>query len=254
MRISTLFFFLLVLIAGSYSSACVGASVTVYFYNPETNINNFSILKTSFDSYLSTQGDYQFQPFDTQENFEKSLNKKGNIYLLSSWHFNVLQQKFPLQISLIGTFKGNATQKKILSAKKDIVDFSMLKNATIAGAGSENYIRSVLQQIDPTKYKELSDTIKILKVPKDIDALMAVGFGMADAAIAAESSLKTLESLNANQYKQLHSLGGSEKSYLLVAATFDKPGKNETKVLEILFNMAGQKNLNLLGLDGWIWK
>lgn len=254
MRISTLLFSLLLFITGSYCPACFGSGVTIYFYNPETNINNFAVLKTSFDSYLSTQGNYQFQPFDKQENFEQSINKKGNVYLLSSWHLNALQQRFPLQVVLIGTFKGNTAQKKILSAKKDIADFSMLKNTTLAGAGSEEYIRSVLQQIEPAKYKEISDTVKILKVPKDIDALMAVGFGMADAAIAAESSLKTLETLNLNQYKQLHSLGASEKSYLLVAATLEKPRKDETKVLEILFNMAGQKNLNLLGLDGWIWK
>lgn len=254
MRIFTQFFFLLSFIAGCYSPSCLGGGVTVYFYNPETNINNFASLKTAFDSYLSTQGDYQFQPFDKQENFENSIQKKGNIYLLSSWHLNALQQKFPLKIALIGTFKGNSTQKKILSAKKDIADFFMLKNTTIAGAGSEDYIRNVLQQVDPEKYKELSETIKILKVPKDIDALMAVGFGMADAAIASESSLKILESLNANQYKQLHTLGSSEKSYLLVAATLEKPGKDEAKALEILFNMTGQKNLNLLGLDGWKWK
>lgn len=254
MRISTLFFSLLLFITGSYWSACLGAGVTIYFYNPETNINNFAILKTSFDNYLTAQGNYQFQPFDNQENFEKSLAKKGNIYLLSSWHLNALQQKYPLQIALIGTFKGNVTQKKILSAKKEITDFSMLKNTTIAGAGSAEYIRNVLAQINAAKYKEISDTIKILKVPKDIDALMAVGFGMEDAAIAAESSLTTLETLNANQYNQLHSLGVSDKSYLLVAATLEKPRKDEAEVLEILFNMAGQKNLNLLGLDGWIWK
>lgn len=254
MRIIRLYFFLLFCITGGYSAACYGAGVTVYFYNPETNINNFTSLKTEFDSYFSTRGNYQLQPFNEQEIFEKSLGKKGSIYLLSNWHFNVLQQKFPLQIALLGTLKGNPVQKKILSATKEIVDFSMLKNATIAGAGSEQYIRSVLQQINPERYKELSATLKILKVPKDIDALMSVGFGMADAAIAAESNLKTLESLNVNQYKQLHSLGESENSYLLVAATFGKPDKEETKVLEILFNMTGQNNLNLLGLDGWIWK
>ena len=254
MRIFTLFLLLLALMTSSYSSSCLGAGVTVYFYNPETNINNFASLKTAFDSYLSTQGNYQFQPFDKQENLENSIQKKGCIYLLSSWHLNALQQKFPLKIALIGTFKGNSTQKKILSAKKDTADFSMLKNATIAGAGSEDYIRSVLQQIDSAKYKELAETIKILKVPKDIDALMSVGFGVADAAIASEGSLKTLESLNANLSKQLHSLGGSEKSYLLVAATFEKPSKDEAKALDVLYKMSGQKDLNLLGLDGWIWK
>lgn len=250
-----LFFAFLFLMTGS----CFGASVTIYFYNPETNIDNFATLKTAFDGYLANQGEYQFQPFDNKENFEEVLNKKGNIYLLSSWHLAILQQqKIPLQVALIGSFKGDTMQRKILCAKKEIMDFSMLKNTTIAGAGNVAYIRNVLQQIDAKKYKELAENIKILTVPKDIDALMAVGFGMATAAISAESSLKKLEVINPNQYKQLHNLGASEKSYLLVAATLDKPGKDEIKILEVLYNMsatdASQKNLNLLGLDGWKWK
>lgn len=257
-RIFTLLFSVFLFITGSYCPACFGAGVTIYFYNPETNIDNFATLKTAFDGYLSKQAEYQFQPFDNKENFEESLNKKGNIYLLSSWHLDILQQqKIPLQVALIGSFKGNTTQRKILSAKHEIMDFSMLKNTTIAGAGSEAYIRNVLQQIDAKKYKELADNIKILAVPKDIDALMAVGFGMATAAISAESGLKRLETFNPNQYKQLHNLGYSEKSYLLVAATLGKPGKNELKALEVLYNMsateASQKNLNLLGLDEWKW-
>ena len=253
MRICKLIVPLFLLVMNCISSVCFGADVTVYFYNPETNINNFALLKSSFDSYLSVYGDYQFQPFDSQDKIEQNI-RKGSIYLLSSWHLNALQQKFPLKIALVGTFKGNSTQKKILSVKKEMNDFSMLKNATISGAGSEEYNRSILQQIEPEKYKELADSIKILKVPKDIDALMAVGFGVADAAIAAENNLKILESLNSNQHKKLHSLGSSEQSYLLVAATLDKPDKNEMKVLNILFGMSGKKDLNLLGLDGWIWK
>lgn len=258
-RIFTLFFTLFLVLAGSYCPACFGTGVTIFFYNPETNIDNFATLKTEFESYLSNQGNYQFQPFDDKKNFEETLNKKGNIYLLSSWHFDALQQqKIPLQIALIGTFKGNSTQRKTLSAKKDIIDFSMLKNATIAGAGSEFYIRSILQQIGGEKYQELADKIKIQTVPKDIDALLAVGFGVANAAISAESSLKKLETINPNLYKQLHNLGYSEKSYLLVAATLEKPGKDEAKLLEILYNMSAketsQKSLNFLGLDGWNWK
>jgi hypothetical protein len=257
-RIFTLCFAFFLVMTSSYCPACFGTGVTIYFYNPETNIDNFATLKTEFDSYLSTQGSYQFQPFDNKESFEASLNKKG-IYLLSSWHFDALQQqKIPLQIVLIGTFNGNKMQKKVLSAKKDIGDFSMLKNTTIAGAGTETYIRSVLQQVDATQYKELADSIKILTVPKDIDALMAVGFGMANAAVCAESSLKKLETINPNQYKQLHTLGSSKENYLLVAATLENPGKDLSKLVDILDNMSrketGKKNLNLLGLDGLLRK
>lgn len=256
--IFTLFFTLFLYFAGGCWVICSAAGVTIYFYNPETSIDNFVTLKTAFDSYLSTQGSYNFQPFDNQATFESAIKqqKKGNIYLLSSWHLDELQkQKIPLEIVLMGTSKGNSVQSKILSAKKEITDFNMLKSTTVAGAGSEEYIRNVLQKI--TKQK-LPDNIKILSVPKDIDALMAVGFGVAAAAISAETSFTKLATINPNQHQQLHILGASEKSYFLVAATLEKPGKDEAQVLEILYKMAekeaGQKSLNLLGLDGWKWK
>jgi hypothetical protein len=252
-----LFTVFLLTISSIHCPACA-AGLTVYFYTPENNTENLALLKTAFDRYLSEQGNYQFQPFDNQKNFEDTLNKKDCIYLLSSWHLNALQQKLPLQVVLLGTFNGSTVQKKMLSTKQDITDFSMLKNAIIAGAGNELYIRNLLQQMDGVKYKEIENTIKILVVPKDLDALGAVGFGMANAAISAESSLKKLEIANPNLHKQLHQIGITEKSLLLVAATLNKPSKDEIALLKILYNMTGTeaslKYLKLLGLDGWQWK
>ncbi len=256
-RISALFFLLLIFIVGSDWTAHSSAGAVVYFYNPETNINNFASLKTAFDTYFSTQGSYQFQPFDNPDNFEETLKqKKGNLYLLSSWHLNALRQKkIPLEIVLVATSKGNTTQSKVLSVKREITDITMLKDSTIAGSGSESYIRSVLLQIFGAKNKALLDRIKVLMVPKDMDALLSVSYGMAAAAISAESSLNKLSIVNPNQFQQLHTLGISEKSYFLIAATLEKPNQDEMQLIEIVRKMAdteaGEKNLNLLGLDGW---
>ena len=130
----------------------------------------------------------------------------------------------------------------------------MLKNTVVAGAGSEEYIQSVLKQILGKEQESLLKDIKILIVPKDIDAIMAVGFGMATAAISAESSLDKLAMINPNQFRELHGLGFSEKDYLLVAATLKKPEQQEAQLLEVLRKMsedAGEENLKLLGIDGW---
>jgi len=156
---------------------------------------------------------------------------------------------------LVGTSKGNTTQRKVLSAKKDIVNFAMLKNTVVAAAGSDEYVHSVLKQILGKEQEALLKDIKILIVPKDIDAVMAVGFGMATAAISAESGLDKLAMMNPNQFKELHSLGFSEKDYLLIAATLKKPDQQETQLLEVLRKMseedAGEANLKMLGIDGW---
>lgn len=255
-RIFSIFFIFFVFITGGYWSAYSNVRPIIYFYNTETNINNFATLKMAFDIYLVNHGGYYFQPFDLRENFEAVIQKKGDIYLLSSWHLKALQQKkVPLEIALIGTSKGNTKQRKVLSAKKDIIDVAMLKNTVVAGAGSEEYIQSVLKQILGKEHEALLKDIKILIVPKDIDAVMAVGFGMATAAISAESGLDKLAMMNPNQFRELHSLGFSEKDYLLIAATLKKPDQQEAQLLEVLRKMSeteeGEANLKLLGIDGW---
>lgn len=255
-RIFSIFFIFSVFITGGYWSAYSNERPIIYFYNTETNINNFATLKMAFDIYLVNHGGYYFQPFDLRENFESVIQKKGDIYLLSSWHLKALQRKkVPLEIALIGTSKGNTTQRKVLSAKREITDVSMLKNTVVAGAGSEEYIQSVLKQILGKEHEALLKDIKILIVPKDIDAVMTVGFGMATAAISAESGLNKLEMVNPNQFRELHSLGFSEKDYLLIAATLKKPDQQEAQLLEVLQKMseeeAGEANLKLLGIDGW---
>ncbi|MDP1771291.1 MAG: hypothetical protein Q8L15_03340 [Methylobacter sp.] len=252
-----IFFIFSVFIAGGDWSAHSDVRPTYYFYNTETNINNFASLKMGFDIYLVNHGGYFLQPFDLRENFEAVIHeKKGDIYLLSSWHLKELQRKkVPLEIALVGTSKGNTTQRKVLSAKKDIVNFAMLKNTVVAAAGSDEYVHSVLKQILGKEQEALLKDIKILIVPKDIDAVMAVGFGMATAAISAESGLDKLAMMNPNQFKELHSLGFSEKDYLLIAATLKKPDQQETQLLEVLRKMseeeAGEANLKMLGIDGW---
>jgi len=246
----------LIFIIESYCPAYSEEKVFIYFYNPETNINNFATLKTSFDLYLTEQKGYYFQPFDDRDNFEKVVKQeKDNIYLLSSWHLKALQkQNIPLEIMLIATSKGNTLQRKVLSAKKGI-NLEMLKNTVVAGAGSEQYIHSVLLQILGEQQENLLKEIKILTVPKDIDAVMTVSFGMATAAVSAESSLDKLAVINPNQFQQLHSLGFSEKNYLLVAAILKKSELRKNQIFNILGKMAespeGEKSLKLLGIDGW---
>lgn len=256
-RFWPVFFIFSIFVTAGYWSAHSEVRSTYYFYNTETNINNFATLKMGFDIYLVNHGGYLLQPFDLRENFEKVIHeKKGDVYLLSSWHLKELQQKkVPLEIALVGTSKGNTMQRKVLSAKKDIVDFAMLKNTVVAAAGSEEYVHSILKQILGKGQEALLKDIKILIVPKDIDAVMAVGFGMATAAISAESGLDKLATMSPNQFKELHSLGYSEKDYLLIAATLKKPDQQEIQLLEVLRKMseedAGVANLKVLGIDGW---
>lgn len=228
---------------------------TVFFYNPESSVDNFAALKAEFDDYLSAQGAYSFQPFSERGAFETMLaDKAQGVYLLSSWHYTQLNAKTPLEARLVGVAKGELQQRKILSSK-DLGSVSALPGATIAGAGSEDYLRSQLQQMLGAEYAVLLPKIKLLSVPKDLDALMAVGFGVATAAISSESSLAKLAVINPKQHAQLKTLASGEKSFFLIAAVAKPQQGAEMPLLKVIETMqqqpAGGKNLKMLGLDGW---
>lgn len=251
---------MLLLIGGPISYAepeanAVLDSDTLYFYNSEANINNYASLKIAFDTYLSKLGAFRFQPFSNKDIFEKTLlEKQDGGFLLSSWHYRILQKKVSLTPVLVGVSHGKSTQRKVLSAKKQISEVELLKGGKIASAANEAYTRTLLSQILGEKSEEILAQVKLILVPKEIDALMAVGFGMADAALTTEDSLEDLSRINQKQYSMLNRLGASEKEFLTLAVVPKKTTTN-TALLEILEGMGqapeGESRLRMLGLDGW---
>ncbi|MGR3218374.1 MAG: hypothetical protein ACUZ8H_00970, partial [Candidatus Anammoxibacter sp.] len=169
---------------------------TAYFYNPESNVDNFASLKSVMDLYLKKSGNCRFQPFIDKEIFEKQF--KGNqdaLAVLSSWHYNCLKKETNIKPILVGVIDGKSTQKKVLSSKKSINNIKMLEGARIASAGSEEYTGNLLKQMFGKENEKLVDSFQLLVVPKDIDALISVGFGLADAALTTENSLDMLSSI-----------------------------------------------------------
>ncbi len=228
---------------------------TIYFYNPETNINNFASLKISFDTYLSKFGNYQFQPFNEKGAFESSFSEGGqSVYLLSSWHYQLLSSKLALQPVLVGVYNGRSTQKKILAVRQDIADISELSGKTVACSGSKQYTENLLGEMLGEEGRDVLKTIKLILVPKDIDALMAVSFGMASAALSSERSFENLEKINKKQYQLLKPLSTSRPHFLTLVA-LPSSSNADAEVLDVLekmgINPEGETRLRMLGLDGW---
>ncbi|MBC8549138.1 MAG: PhnD/SsuA/transferrin family substrate-binding protein [Candidatus Brocadiales bacterium] len=230
----------------------------IYFYNPETNINNFASLKTEFDKYLSSYGSFQFQPFSDRKSFEKFIvGRSDGVFLISSWHFSQLKRKFPIDMEarLVGVSKGKTTYQKILTTKNNIINIDLLKGKVVASSGNEDYTRNILIQMQGAGERDIVNSMKILTVPKDIDALMAVGFGMADSALTTERSLTKLAAINPNQYKFLRQLAKSQEILLPIVAVPKQSDENIKLLLTIIEKMEtvldGQKRLKMLGVDGW---
>lgn len=227
------------------------AEQKIYFFNQEANINNFASLKMEFDTYLGSLGGYQLKPFNDRKIFEGSVSgNKDGILLLSSWHYEKLKKKLSLKPVLVGVFNGKSTQRKVLCVRKD---FGNPKSGTmkIASAGSKEYTSNILDEILGAHGNELT----VMPVPKDIDALMAVGYGMATAALTSENSLSNLEKINPKQYSQLKQLGKSSEMFLMIAATPADAELENKPLMTVLMKMGasaeGESKLRMLGLQGF---
>ncbi|MBV6340032.1 PhnD/SsuA/transferrin family substrate-binding protein [Candidatus Magnetobacterium casense] len=232
----------------------------IYFYSPELNVDSFSSLKGAFDNYLSRFGDYQFQPFKDKETFERHVNAQtvgqqgqknnDNIFLVSSWYYLMIKDSAKVRPVMVGLSNGRAVQKLVLVASKKVGSLNKLQGGKLAASGTQEHNRNVLRQILGNK-KDISDTVSILTVPKDIDALMSLGFGLVDYAVTTDNSLEKLSAINQELYKTITTLLQSSDIMLPVILI---PNKSDSDtLLTVLEKMGkepeGAKILKMLGLD-----
>jgi hypothetical protein len=230
-----LFAFIFTVVPGGTQTS---SSYTAYFYSAETNINNFSSLKTEFDAYLSTRGKYLFQPFSQKDTFEENVKSlRDGVLLLSSWHCKMLKDRLPMKPILVGLLNHRPAQTRLLSVKKNDAKMESLRNGSIASAGSEEYTRALLLSMLGEKNRDLVDSTKILIVPKDIDALLAVSFGMAKGALTTESSVSKLKAINPKQYGLLAQVAVSDGILLPVVAVRGNIDASMTRFLSVIEEM-----------------
>ena len=228
--------------------------VTIYFYSSETNINNYKALKMEFDSYLSKAGSYEFQPFSDIDTFERQIRKGADhLLLLSSWHFNRIQDDLHLSPVLVGIREGKMFQQRVLVAGPGSRGLAGLGSGPVASASNAQHTRSVLKEMFEEDDK--TEALRILTVPKDVDALMSVGFQMAKAAVTTENALKNLENLDPVLFQRIQVVAESRPSLLLILAA---PAGKEADMQGLIRTMqempgdpAGLNALKMLDLDDW---
>ena len=245
-------------------------SLTIYFHKPEINTARNSVLKNTFDLYLSENGAYQFQPVDNRKIFETLFESEDEaVFMMSSRHYQQLllrqksnqnYEKLPYgqqsqvltKVGLLGMKSGSGTYRKILVGKAKHINFSTM---TLATSATRDYSISLLENEFSGLSLKASSALNVLVVPKDIDALMAVGFGLADMALTTKSSLEKLSSLYSHQNQPLHILGESNPLQRLAVVFRQRSVESYIKTLTIIKQMSkseqGRRGLNMLGLDDW---
>lgn len=213
----------------------------VYFYTTETNINDFKLLKVSFDKYLKHFGDYYFQAFNNKEVFEDFLKDENIVVILSSWHYKQIAKKYNLQAKLVALKKESITDTKVLVGKK-----GSSYVGTLTTPFPHEYATTHINRLT------VDNSIGILNVPKEIDALMSVGFGMSQFALVSKESFELLKKANSFLATQMEIFSESTPTLRMLVA-FKKKKRNNKKLIEIFTTMdskdEGKKVLNMLGVD-----
>ncbi len=245
---------MLFLISGFPGTAFSEAETTaIYFHSSETSINNFKSLKIKFDRYLSQFGPYEFQPVRERTEFEKQIrSRKDCVMLLSSWHYRKIHKTGLCEPVLVGFRNGKKTQKRVLVAPEGY-DFRKSHGLKLASASSIQHTKSMIKKMPAIQLD--ADSLRILTVPKDIDAMMAVSFGMSEAALITENSYNRMKSLNPLLYKRIDIIAKGPESHLMVLAAHKTCLPQMEKIIRIIQKMSenasGQKQIRMLGLDGF---
>ena len=227
--------------------------VIICFYSSEANINNYKSLKMELDSYLSKFGRYEFQPFFDRENFEDFIKtKKDCILILSAWHYcNMVSQCF-LEPVLFGVRNGKNCQKRVLVTKDAKQNSGNIFNG-LATASSKEHTLGMLKQMVRTPLA--LDTVKLLEVPKEIDALMAVCFGMADSALTTINTFESLKLINPKLSGELKVVAESGEFFHLILAipkSFEQNSESIVRVIEKMnMDPEGKEKISMMGLDSW---
>jgi hypothetical protein len=227
----------------------------IYFYNPEINAARNLVLKSTWDNYLYEFGFYEFQPIDSRDAFTKLVrNEKDAAFIMAEWLYLSFfsDKENRLELAFKGLMNGEDTYQKILVSHNNSID---LEKVTIACSGSKERAKEFLHSIYPELSALQIAKIKILIVPKDIDAVMALGYGLAEMALTTELGLSRMALLNKNVYKDMIVLKASKplsRSVLVFKSSNVEINAGLAHALKNMSNYeSGQKAINLLGLDEW---
>jgi len=258
-----LYFFFMFLLLGFAPSGVlptwgIEKPTTMFFYNPDANLKDISLLKARVSNYLKKMNaDVDFQPFVKFEVMEQQIEaKRPSFLVISSWYYPVLAQKYPLRLLLIPQKNGQRSYKKVLVTLEDIQELKDLSGKTLATTPlgentsellTANFFRNALVDME---------RIKVITVPKDLDALLAVSYKRVSSAIVVPENINVLKAVNPAVEKIKIIYTSPEILHPPLVALKDYATAEEIEKVKSIFlamseNPEGKDVLNLLNYDRW---
>ncbi|HET9062646.1 MAG TPA: PhnD/SsuA/transferrin family substrate-binding protein [Candidatus Binatia bacterium] len=228
----------------------------LFFFSPDFSPGNLSVLTQAVDAYLREAGtETRFQAFVRFEDFRREVAaQRPDFIVVPDWAATpacVGSELVPLARPIRG---GESFGRKALIARAGIRSLAELRNASIAATvppgGSPP--GSGLDRI-----RREQPGIRIIQVPKEIDALLAVAFGQVDAAYVSTRQFDMFAGVNPKLGTELKEIGYAEAMpfpliYATANADADEITQLRNAIAEVSTSGTGKRLVGLLGYDGWV--
>jgi hypothetical protein len=221
------------LLAANFSAI----SQTVVYYDPDGNIRRIFDINAQGNKVFGSLG-MKFIAAADEKSFRAAMDLKPDFVIVNSLVYLKEKENFSLEPIAIFLKNGkHAYQKKIVSFLY-------------------NDINSLSGKVLSSSLEEAIYTIgggmrfRLLKVPKDLDALLAIKFRQADAAMVSEDSLEVFKSIDPTGFQNLKFVFSTKGIYNpLVCVTKWGDQNDIEKVVNILSSSSAKELLNIMGFD-----
>ncbi len=234
--------------------AAAGQPLELFFYSPEFAPANLGILQTSVEAYLKARHlTAHFQAFARYEDLRSEFAKRQvSFAILPPW----IAERQCLGRSLTAIAEpvrnGSSLDRKILVASKHAA--GNLRSASVAVSGPRGLGGAAPPLLG--EFVSSHPKARIINVPKDVDALLAVSFGQVEAAFVSSAQFETLARINPAMTAMLEETGYTAESpfprlYATDAATAQRIAEMTEAAVSMGESDDGKRLLRLMGYDQW---
>lgn len=239
-------------------SAAAAEERRLLLYDPDANLGDIVEIAAAFSRFLQRTGQgWTFQAVQQRETFESLLRQPGSEFAIVSSAFLRTTGDNALSPLLVPSEKNDVYYHKQLVTSKKVQAKSLSgRNIAVSGAGDEASAETQAILAELTK-AGVSHPI-LLSLPKDIDALMALYFGQADAALVAPHSIEVMQRISPKAVASLEVLYETRRMLRSPLCAVGKAAgaKQRETLVQSLLGMAkdpdGKEVMRRMDFDAWV--
>lgn len=233
-----------------------GHGAPFYFFSPDWRPPDLGKLAVAVEGALAAGNvDVSFQAFTRYEDFERQVHEKPPVFMIApAWLDGESGHRLGVTLAVIArpVRHGKTTYRKALMTRPGIDSIDDLARGSIAATLHSTSEGSPTAVLDA--FHLAADSAKVVPVPKDVDALLALSFGQVDAALVTSEQYDLLAETRPADAERLRVLAFSPEVKLPPVFVCDQADPElRDRLRDVLLRMTelpeGPVVLQLLGFD-----